>query len=119
MQTETGALEFRNPRLERTVALTAADRKWMDDILTDVNETWSESNSQPTGLHQYVSLQIDIGASFTQNVIDSREAMIICDRRLEVLGLVIESEANCPLVRGIHRRSVIGCEVSCFHGEGR
>ena len=65
MQTETGALEFRNPKLERTVALTSADRKWMDDILTDVNETWNESDSQPTGLHQCVTLPIDIGPSFT------------------------------------------------------
>jgi len=90
MQTETGALEFRNPKLERTVALTPADRKWMDDILTDVNETWSESDSQPTGLHQYVSLRIDIGPSFTRKPVDLREVMIICDRRLEFLGLVIE-----------------------------
>ncbi len=58
LQTETGALEFRNPKLERTVGLTPADRKWMDDILTDVNETWSESDSQPTGMHQYVTLRI-------------------------------------------------------------
>jgi hypothetical protein len=33
-------IEIRNPRLERAVALTAADRKWMDDIVNDVNANW-------------------------------------------------------------------------------
>ncbi|KAI0770101.1 transport protein Avl9-domain-containing protein [Fomes fomentarius] len=39
---ETGAIEFRNPNVERMVGLTPADRKWMDDIVTDVNEGYSE-----------------------------------------------------------------------------
>jgi hypothetical protein len=51
-QIETGAFEFRNPKLERSVGLTSADRKWMDDILTDVNETWTEADSRPSGMHQ-------------------------------------------------------------------
>ncbi|KAG5645998.1 hypothetical protein DXG03_004600 [Asterophora parasitica] len=41
---ETGFFEFRNPQLERSSALTAADRKWMDDIVTDVNEGWDDQN---------------------------------------------------------------------------
>ncbi|KAG6898417.1 hypothetical protein C0992_004128 [Termitomyces sp. T32_za158] len=43
-QIETGAFEFRNPHLERSSALTAADRKWMDEIIHDVNENWNEGN---------------------------------------------------------------------------
>ncbi|THH14534.1 hypothetical protein EW146_g5804 [Bondarzewia mesenterica] len=39
---ETGVLEFRDPRLERAVGLTAADRKWMDEIVRDVNESWDD-----------------------------------------------------------------------------
>lgn len=51
LQTETGILEFRNPKLERSAGLTAADRKWMDDILTDVNESWNgQDASQPSGM---------------------------------------------------------------------
>ncbi|KAI0754757.1 transport protein Avl9-domain-containing protein [Daedaleopsis nitida] len=38
---ETGAIEFRNPNVERMVALTPADRKWMDDIVKDVNDGYS------------------------------------------------------------------------------
>ncbi|KAF5377978.1 hypothetical protein D9615_006666 [Tricholomella constricta] len=48
---ETGAFEFRNPQLERSAALTAADRKWMDDIVTDVNEGWDDQN--PTQSMQF------------------------------------------------------------------
>ena len=39
---ETGAVEFRDARLERTIALTAADRKWMDEIVRDVNDGWED-----------------------------------------------------------------------------
>ncbi|KAI0715621.1 transport protein Avl9-domain-containing protein [Cerioporus squamosus] len=39
---ETGVIEFRNPNVERMVSLTPADRKWMDDIVTDVNDGYSE-----------------------------------------------------------------------------
>ncbi|ESK90529.1 cytoplasmic protein [Moniliophthora roreri MCA 2997] len=40
---EEASLEFRNPNLERMVSLTPADRKWMDGIVRDVNES-IESN---------------------------------------------------------------------------
>ncbi|KAJ3988067.1 transport protein Avl9-domain-containing protein [Lentinula detonsa] len=42
---ETGTFEFRDPNLERSSGLTAADRKWMDDIVKDVNETWFEEET--------------------------------------------------------------------------
>ncbi|KAI0685340.1 transport protein Avl9-domain-containing protein [Cytidiella melzeri] len=37
---ETGVFEFRDPTVERSAGLTAADRKWMDDIVKDVNDNW-------------------------------------------------------------------------------
>ncbi|KAI0086881.1 transport protein Avl9-domain-containing protein [Irpex rosettiformis] len=37
---ETGAFEFRNPSVERSAGLTPADRKWMDDVVKDVNDSW-------------------------------------------------------------------------------
>ncbi|KAI0373648.1 hypothetical protein BV20DRAFT_962201 [Pilatotrama ljubarskyi] len=48
---ETGTIEFRDPKLERLVGLTPADRKWMDDILKDVNETWNEDPNASIGMH--------------------------------------------------------------------
>ncbi|EGO24143.1 hypothetical protein SERLADRAFT_362188 [Serpula lacrymans var. lacrymans S7.9] len=52
INTENATLEFRDPRLERVAGLTAADRKWMDEIVRDVNEGWSESEAtSPTGIH--------------------------------------------------------------------
>ncbi|KAI0357549.1 hypothetical protein OH77DRAFT_1476284 [Trametes cingulata] len=47
---ETGTIEFRDPKLERLVGLTPADRKWMDDILKDVNDGWNE-DPHATGMH--------------------------------------------------------------------
>ncbi|KAL0961458.1 hypothetical protein HGRIS_006403 [Hohenbuehelia grisea] len=42
VNTETGAFEFRDPQLERIAGLTAADRKWMDTIVKDVNDSLTE-----------------------------------------------------------------------------
>ncbi|GJE91600.1 late secretory pathway protein AVL9 [Phanerochaete sordida] len=44
---ETGAFEFRNPALERVAGLTPADRKWMDDVVKDVNESFDAAD--PSG----------------------------------------------------------------------
>ncbi|KZT27431.1 hypothetical protein NEOLEDRAFT_1060681 [Neolentinus lepideus HHB14362 ss-1] len=41
---ETGSFEFRDPTLERSAGLTAADRKWMDEIVKDVNDGWDEKD---------------------------------------------------------------------------
>ena len=52
---DAGVFEFRDQKLERSAGLTAADRKWMDTIVTDVNESWDEKvSSRPTGMHQCV-----------------------------------------------------------------
>ncbi|OXB36127.1 cytoplasmic protein [Cryptococcus neoformans] len=37
---------FPNPKLERVVGLTAADRKWMDDVVQTVEETWGLSEGE-------------------------------------------------------------------------
>lgn len=44
IQTETATVEFRNSRLERLMGLTAADRKWMDEIVRDVNDAWDDAD---------------------------------------------------------------------------
>ncbi|KAF9448726.1 hypothetical protein P691DRAFT_800360 [Macrolepiota fuliginosa MF-IS2] len=59
VNTETGTIEFRDPRLERSAGLTAADRKWMDDIVNDVNEHWDDANPSKTStfkvFEEYIS----------------------------------------------------------------
>ncbi|KIO17080.1 hypothetical protein M407DRAFT_33258, partial [Tulasnella calospora MUT 4182] len=41
---ETNTFEFKDPKVERLVTLTPADRKWMDDIVRDVNDGWNETD---------------------------------------------------------------------------
>ncbi|EKM52115.1 uncharacterized protein PHACADRAFT_128297 [Phanerochaete carnosa HHB-10118-sp] len=41
---ETGSFEFRDPTLERVTSLTPADRKWMDDVVKDVNDSFDASD---------------------------------------------------------------------------
>ncbi|KAJ6582813.1 transport protein Avl9-domain-containing protein [Mycena sp. CBHHK59/15] len=48
--TETGVLEFRDPKLERSAGLTPADRKWMDDIVKDVNDGWNDEEGRPVSM---------------------------------------------------------------------
>ena len=42
---ESCSIEFRDPKIERAVALTPADRKWVDDIVKDVNDTWDTEDA--------------------------------------------------------------------------
>ncbi|KAJ7034260.1 transport protein Avl9-domain-containing protein [Mycena alexandri] len=50
VNTETGVLEFRDPKLERSAGLTPADRKWMDDIVKDVNDGWNDEEGRPVSM---------------------------------------------------------------------
>lgn len=50
IQTVAGTIEFRDPTLERSAGLTAADRKWMDDIVNDVNESWDDEDPKTSTL---------------------------------------------------------------------
>ncbi|EJT98777.1 hypothetical protein DACRYDRAFT_110671 [Dacryopinax primogenitus] len=48
---ESMAFEFADQKLERSVLLTPADRKWMDEIVRSVQETWVEEDpSRPSGM---------------------------------------------------------------------
>ncbi|KAH0831962.1 transport protein Avl9-domain-containing protein [Lanmaoa asiatica] len=51
VNTETATLEFRNPKLERLVTLTPADRKWVDEIVRDVNDSWDDTDPTKTVMH--------------------------------------------------------------------
>ncbi|KAL1405262.1 hypothetical protein Q8F55_008888 [Vanrija albida] len=43
---EHTTFEFADPKVERLVALTAADRKWMDDIVHTVEDTWNVADGE-------------------------------------------------------------------------
>lgn len=48
---ESCSIEYRDPTIERAVALTAADRKWVDEIVKDVNDTWNTEDSGMRWVH--------------------------------------------------------------------
>jgi hypothetical protein len=79
-QTETATLEFRNPRLERLMGLTAADRKWMDEIVRDVNDAWDDADPMKPAM-QCVTLWnclVPVLIYLTA----SKAVMITCEPRL-------------------------------------
>ena len=43
-------MECRDPKIERLAGLTAADRKWMDEIVKDENETYDDDPTSPAGM---------------------------------------------------------------------
>ncbi|KAF8516315.1 transport protein Avl9-domain-containing protein [Hysterangium stoloniferum] len=48
---ETNAFEYKDSKFEKLMALTAADRKWIDDIVKDVNDGWNEDDpTRPAGM---------------------------------------------------------------------
>ncbi|VDC01310.1 unnamed protein product [Peniophora sp. CBMAI 1063] len=51
---ETGAIEFRDPKVERICALTAADRKWVDEVVRDVTGEEGARGMQFKGSDDYM-----------------------------------------------------------------
>lgn len=50
LQIDSATLEILNPKLTALVTLTAADRKWMDEIVTTVDQSWNAADpSRPLG----------------------------------------------------------------------
>lgn len=48
---ETATIDFLNPKVTSMVGLTAADRKWMDEIVRTVESTWNPSDPhRPVGM---------------------------------------------------------------------
>lgn len=47
---ETGTLEFYNPQLVNLVSPTLADRRWMENIVKVVNDTWNTNGKESFGL---------------------------------------------------------------------
>lgn len=60
---ETGAVEFRDPKVERICALTAADRKWIDDIIHDVTEATEADTGRKAGMQYVVVLNVSMDES--------------------------------------------------------
>lgn len=48
---ESCSIEFRDTKIERAVALTPADRKWVDEIVKDVNDTWDNEDAGMRWVH--------------------------------------------------------------------
>ncbi|WVW86427.1 hypothetical protein I302_108475 [Kwoniella bestiolae CBS 10118] len=46
---DTNTFEFSDPKIERLVTLTPADRKWMDDVVRTVEESWSLPEGERPG----------------------------------------------------------------------
>jgi hypothetical protein len=54
---ETGTLEFYNPQLVNVVSPTIADRRWMENMVKVVNDTWNQNGKQE-GIYSMSSLAI-------------------------------------------------------------
>lgn len=83
-QTEIATLEFRNPRLERLVALTPADRKWIDEIVRDVNNSWDDTDPTKAAM-QYVLSSSDLSVRRVEFLKVSRVVMITSELRYDRL----------------------------------
>ena len=74
-------MEFRDPKIERLAGLTAADRKWMDEIVKDVNDAFSEDpNVSINAGMQLVSSISQIEPALTRLCEASRVVTTICAR---------------------------------------
>jgi len=93
VNTDTGVFEFRDPMLERTTALTAADRKWMDEIVRDVNETWDDIDPRKSPGMQFKGSDDYIRSKFEEYVCAALAAIRYRD-------FIAKGEGNGVLISG-------------------
>ncbi|KAF8625989.1 hypothetical protein AX17_006713 [Amanita inopinata Kibby_2008] len=93
VNTETGIFEFRDLALERTTALTAADRKWIDEIVRDVNDSWDEGDSRKTLGLQFKGSDDYIRSKFEEYISAALAAVKYRD-------FVAKGEGNGVLISG-------------------
>lgn len=72
MRIEPGTIDVLDPKLQPLLALTAADRKWMDEIVGTVDAGWdAEDPSRPKGM-SFVGSEDFLRAKFEVSRIDRR-----------------------------------------------
>ncbi|KAK2465397.1 hypothetical protein APHAL10511_002751 [Amanita phalloides] len=94
VNTDTGVFEFRDPMLERTTALTAADRKWMDDIVRDINETWSDIDPRKSPGMQFKGSDDYIRSKFEEYISAALAA-------IKYRAFIAKGEGNGVLISGV------------------
>ncbi|KAG8903085.1 late secretory pathway protein avl9 [Tulasnella sp. 403] len=99
-QIEQNTFEFHDPKVERLVALTPADRSWMDDIVRDVNEGWNDRDPSRPLTMQFKGSDDYLRAKFEDYVCSSLASVKYADYLLKTgsgdLGVVgATGDANC------------------------
>lgn len=93
VDTEAGTVEFRDPKLERSAGLTAADRKWMDDIVHDVNESWDDTDPTKTSTLQFKGSDDYLRTKFEEYI----SAALSC---VKYRDFVMKGEGSGVLITG-------------------
>ncbi|KAI8334479.1 transport protein Avl9-domain-containing protein [Blakeslea trispora] len=72
---ETGMLEFYNQRLSHLVSPTLADRRWMEDIVKVVNDTWNQTDPSRPLQNTYLGSDDYLRAKFEEYVLSLLSSM--------------------------------------------
>ncbi|KAM0246802.1 hypothetical protein ACHAQJ_010094 [Trichoderma viride] len=66
---DDNTINITSPSLRTALSLTAADRRWIDNLTQEVNDTWDESNPSTPKTMQYVGSEEYIRAQFEAYII--------------------------------------------------
>jgi hypothetical protein len=66
---DDNTINITSPSLRSALSLTAADRRWIDNLTQEVNDTWDESNPSTPKTMQYVGSEEYIRAQFESYII--------------------------------------------------
>lgn len=66
MQLDEGTISIHSPSLRAALALTAADRRWVDFLTQTINETWDPAHPEQPKTHGYVGSEEFIRLQFEE-----------------------------------------------------
>jgi hypothetical protein len=108
--------------MERLGALTGADRKFIDDLVKDVNDGWNEADpSRPLGM-QYVLWSpqgVVANTVFMGRFKGSDDYLRTKVRSVSALPISLKPAADVIAVRGIHICGAFYCQIYRLFEQGK
>ncbi|KAH8698446.1 transport protein Avl9-domain-containing protein [Talaromyces proteolyticus] len=87
---DEGTVNVTSPSLRTALALTAADRRWIDFLVQIINETWDESHPGQPKTHGYVGSEEFIRLQFEEYLL----ALLSCMNHRQHVGPSYPSRTN-------------------------
>ncbi|KAK4687647.1 hypothetical protein P7C73_g2472, partial [Tremellales sp. Uapishka_1] len=104
---EHTSFDFSDPKLERMVALTPADRKWMDDVVKTVEDTWVTHEAEKPSQLSFKGSDDDLRSRFEEYICAALSSIkyseFVAKGKAQDISIVGMGARGFHYIRGEHK----------------